>query len=192
MTSPPAALKVLDTFLRGLQRLSTLADDLASLEEEVAGHEAEALERVLEQVRPLLPRLARPVVVREPWRADDTEAHRVEGVVLAQNFQQDRAAGGRISHRGDMLLLDAEGALVELTVSGSWTEGPPVTGATWRVESHARAITPALARRALRPALTGLLEAVREAIVRGRADHSELERRLALLREVDEVLGRGA
>ncbi|MCW8138879.1 MAG: hypothetical protein KIT58_08240, partial [Planctomycetota bacterium] len=98
--------------------------------------------------------------------------------------------GGRISHRGDMLLLAAEGALVELTVAGAWTEGPPVSGASWRVESHARQLTPALARRALRPALTGLLEALREAIVRGRADRAELERRLTLLREVDEVLSR--
>ncbi len=192
MAEQQQALKVLDTFLRGLKRLSGLADELSQLDEEVAGREAEALERVLAQVRPLLPRLVRPVTIREPWLTTDAaEApRREEGLVLSQSFQQDRADDGRITHHGDMLLLDGDGHLLELTVSGSWLEGPPVTGASWSVDSRARPITPELGRRLLRPVLTGLLEALREAIVRGRAERKELEKRLALLQEVDDVLGR--
>lgn len=192
MAEQQQALKVLDTFLRGLKRLSGLADELAQLDDEVAGREAEALERVLEQVRPLLPRLVKPVLLREPWSgaADSPDARREEGLVLSQSFQQDRADDGRISHRGDMLLLDRDGHLIEVTVSGTWREGPPISDAAWRVDSRAQPITPEVGRRLLRPALAGLLEALREAIVRGRAERKELEKRLALLKEVDDVLGR--
>lgn len=192
MAEQQQALKVLDTFLRGLKRLSGLAGELAQLDEEVAGREADALERVLAQVRPLLPRLVRPVTIREPWHTTDAgEApRREEGLVLSQSFQQDRADDGRISHRGDMLLLDRDGHLIEVTVSGTWREGPPISDAAWRVDSRAQPITPEVGRRLLRPALAGLLEALREAIVRGRAERKELEKRLALLKEVDDVLGR--
>lgn len=195
MAEQQQALKVLDTFLRGLKRLTGLADELAQLDEEVAGREVEALERILEQVRPLLPRLVRPITIREPWggaMGESGEVRREEGLVLSQSFQQDRADDGRITHRGDMLLLDREGNLIELTLSGHWREGPPVRDAAWRVDSRARPVTPEAGRRLLRPVLTGLLDALREAIVRGRAERKELERRLSLLREVDEVLGRPA
>jgi hypothetical protein len=189
--STPPAIKTLDTFLRGLKRLAGLSEELAGLEEEVAGQEAAALEKVLEQVRPLLPRLTRQVTLREPWRAEGEsgDVHRQEGVVLSQSFQQDRAPMGRISHRGDLLMLDPDGRVLEVTVSGAWTEGPPVTGASWRVDSRERPVTAEVARRLLRPVLTGLLEALRDAIVRGRAERGDLQKRLALLQEVDEVLG---
>lgn len=194
--TPQAPLKVLDTFLRGLKRLAGLVEELGALEQEVAGREAEALGEIIAHVKPLLPRLVRPVSVREPWLGpapDDAEG-RAHGLVLAQSFQQDRGANGRITHQGELLLLDPEGRLVELTAHGAWTEtnaGGAVTDASWRVESHERLITPEVARRALRPTITGLLDALRDAIVRGRAERTELKRRLDLLQEVDGVLRRG-
>lgn len=191
-----SGVKVLDTYLRGLRKLVGLAADIDELEREVASREAVALRELLAEVQPLLPHLVRPVSIREPWlvgRELSGGTWREKGVVLVQSFQQDRGDDGRIVHNGKMLVLAESGRLVELELVGSWTEqrGGGAVDARWRVEAQERPIEPAFAKTNLRPILTGLLDALKEALVRGRADREELRRRLTILDEVDSLLRRG-
>jgi hypothetical protein len=190
------SVKVLDTYLRGLKKLVGLAADIDELEREVASREAVALRDLLAEVQPLLPHLTRPVSIREPWlvgRETSGGTWREKGVVLVQSFQQDRSDEGRISHNGSLLVLTESGRLVELVLEGAWTEqrGGGAIDARWRVDAQERPIEPEFARAHLRPILTGLLDALKEALVRGRADREELRRRLAILDEVDSLLRRG-
>lgn len=183
-------VKVLDTFLKGLKKLAALSGEVEALQAEVAGREADALAAILAEVRPLLPRLVRPVVVKEPWlEAGEGTTWREPAVLLAQSFQQDRGDGGKLVHTGSLLLLTADGRLVELELRGQWTEaGGQVTNARWTVDARDRPIDGPFARAHLRAILTGLLDALREAIVKGRAEREELRRRVELLVEVDAVL----
>ena len=194
-----SGVKVLDTYLRGLKKLVGLAADIDELEREVASREADALRDLLAEVQPLLPHLVRPVSIREPWLvgrgepAGVTGVWREKGVVLVQSFQQDRSDDGRISHNGSLLVLTESGRLVELELDGAWTEqrGGGAVDARWRVDAQERSIDPEFAKAHLRPILTGLLDALKEALVRGRADREELRRRLSILDEVDSLLRRG-
>lgn len=191
-----SGVKVLDTYLRGLKKLVALTADIDELEREVASREADALRELLAEVQPLLPHLARAVSLREPWlvgRGDAGPTWREKGIVLVQSFQQDRSDDGRISHTGAMLVLSESGRLVELELVGAWTEqrGGGAVDARWRVDAQERPISPEFAKAHLRPILTGLLDALKEALVRGRADREELRRRLAILDEVDALLRRG-
>src|SRR5258706_12229081 len=109
MTDP--AIKVLDTYLRGLRKLVGLSEDVASLEAAVAAREADALGEILLQVRPLLPALARTVSVKEPWlppSAPDTTWPE-PAAVLVESFQQDQGVHGRVPRHGRRPLLTAEG-----------------------------------------------------------------------------------
>lgn len=183
-------VKVLDTFLKGLKKLAALAGEVEALQAEVAGREADALAAIVAEVRPLLPKLVRPVAVKEPWQAAG-ETWREPAVLLGQSFQQDRADGGRLTHSGELLLLTADGRFVELALRGQWTEaGAGVTNARWTVDARERPIDGPFARANLRAVLTGLLDALREAIVEQRAEREELRRRVELLVEVDALINR--
>jgi hypothetical protein len=187
----PSSLKVLDTYLRGLKRLIGLAEEVDALEGDVSEREAGALRRILSHFAPLVPRLARPISIREPWLDDGPEkAFREPGVLLINSFQQDQGPRGHVTHHAYQVVLLAGGRLVELTLEGSWTQGEDreVRDASWHVESRECEPDPEFARKHLRSILSGILDALREALVRGRADRDELKRRLALLEEVDEIL----
>lgn len=186
-------VKVLDTFLKGLKKLAAVAGEVDALQDEVAGREADALAALVAEVRPLLPRLVKPVSVREPWHRGGGEGTtwREPAVLLGQSFQQDREDGGRLTHTGSLLLLTGDGRFVELALEGQWTEaGERVTEARWHVEARERPVDGPFARGHLRTVLTGLLDALREAIVKGRAEREELRRRVELLVEVDAVISR--
>ncbi len=192
MNDAATSTRILDTYLRGIERLAAVAVEVEALEREVAGREAEALRALLDALRPLVPQLARPVSIREPWLGSGVDRpFRERGVPVTQSFQQDREAGGRITHHGEVLLLLEDGRLLELQLHGSWREGPPVTEATWRVEASERALTPTWARANLRAVLVGLLDCLREALVKGRAERDALRARLDLLEQVDALLREG-
>jgi hypothetical protein len=188
------AVQVLDTYLRALRKLAGLARDVSALEADVAGREADALREILRQVEPLLPVLVRPVSIKEPWlalgAADVT--WREPAVLLVESFQQDQGLKGRVTRTGRLLLLIEGGRLVEVELRGAWTEGPggAVTDSTWRVDGREREVTPELARTNLRPILSGLLVALKDALVKGRAERASLTLRLELLGEVDQLLRR--
>jgi len=188
-----APLKVFDTYLRALKRVVNLSNEVALLEEGVSVREAEALERILEHMAPLLPTLARPVSVREPWlevHPENDRAYRHEGLVVRRSFEQIQGNDGFVTHHGKVLILVEGAHLIELTTSGAWREGPPVTDATWTIEATPVRVSPDFAQDHLRPILSGIMDALREALTRGRSDRDALKRRLGLLGEIDSLLAK--
>ncbi|MDC3379392.1 hypothetical protein OAX78_03825 [Planctomycetota bacterium] len=182
-------VNVLDTYLKGLERLSRLSSNVADLEEEVAGREAHALRQILGLLEPLLPRLEQDISIREPWLGGTASAkhYHVPGLVVSQSFQQ-LPDGDRINHEGHVLAILSGGRLAELKLTGAWREGPPVSDTSWRVETSECDITPEFARKHLSTVLSGVLNALRDAIVKGRDEREQLKKRLALLDEVDQLL----
>src|SRR2546421_12537403 len=62
-----AKLKVIDTYIRAIEKLSRLAPEAGALEEEVAEREAEVLTKIIALLEPVLVKLVGPVTLREPW-----------------------------------------------------------------------------------------------------------------------------
>src|SRR5687768_15905212 len=90
--SPISTASPLDTFLRGLDKLTALAPDMRALEDTVASREADLLRKVLVLLDPVFSRLATTIAFREPW-LDQREPGqgkklREKGVVLFRNFHQ--------------------------------------------------------------------------------------------------------
>lgn len=182
-------IKVLDTYLRALKRLSNLRNEIDLLAEGVAEQEADALRHILAQLTPLLPSLVRPISIREPWLSAEHERHyREEGLVLVRSFEQAQGDDGRVSHHARLVLLTAVGRLLELVMEGAWREGKPPRDTSWRVEGRTVEVDAEFARLHLRGILAGILDALKEALARGRAERAELKRRLELLQEVDTLL----
>src|SRR5437016_3459829 len=87
--------KVFDTYLKALERLSAIAPHVEELEEEVAEREVAVLTKVLALMEPVVARIARPIVLNEPWLADGDASRvghplREEGVILVRSFKQER------------------------------------------------------------------------------------------------------
>jgi hypothetical protein len=189
--------KLLDTFLRALERLAELAPEVQELEDELAEREGEILEKILALLKPVLPRLAAPIPFREPWLDGDGagaamlgERRFRDGLVLARKFQRD-ARDGRLHHRSTEIVLDVEGCLFEIDQTASWREGGdgPRDG-IWRIESHEVAPTPAFARENLRRILTTLFETLRERLKREVDRKNDVLERLAVIEDAVKVLDR--
>jgi hypothetical protein len=191
-TAKDDKLRVFETYLRALEKLSSLTPDVEALEEEVAGREVEVLKKVLALMAPVVERIARPVVLREPW-IDDSVAHeghalREPGIVLSRSFKQEREKTGSHLHRSQGLVLVARGRLIEFEETARWTE-PERRDATWRVEASEVDVTPEFARERLAPILAAVLDALREALATEVENKRELKERLLRIAEAEKALG---
>ncbi|RMG07277.1 MAG: hypothetical protein D6731_24170 [Planctomycetota bacterium] len=181
--------KVLDTYLRALRRIGELAAEVRLLEEDVAAREVAALRKILAQLQPLLPTLAQPISVREPWSEEAEEHHVAEfGLPVVRSFEETRGHDGLLRHEERTLALLRDGRLVEVRAQGSWREGDPPRDTSWRVLVSSIEVDADFAREHLRAILAGILDLLKEALERGRADRKDLRRRLELLEEVDALL----
>src|SRR5581483_5840184 len=102
-------VKVFDTYLRALEKLAALTPEVAELEAEVAEREVELLEKILQLMEPVVERLAKPIVLHEPW-LDDAQAAgtpgralREPGLVLQRSFKQAREENGAYVHKSQGL-----------------------------------------------------------------------------------------
>ncbi len=100
------------------EKLAGQLEALAQLEEEVIGREAAALQGVLIVLKPLLPHLVQNLDCGEA--SGIVLVDRTEKVANGPRPYQD-AAG---EFRGRLLMLDAEGRLLEFEAGGEWSAPP--------------------------------------------------------------------
>jgi hypothetical protein len=185
----PEPLRILDTYVRALEKLSRLAPEVTALESEVAAREAVVLRRILGLLDPVFPRLAGPLVIREPWLDGRGEGVRLRepGAFLVRNFQGSRDANGRNVHVTKGLVLLSRGRLLEVDATARWSDA---TGAdaSWHVQTTEVEPTPEFAAANLRATLAGVLDVLREALVRAHEGKRELRERLERLAEAERAL----
>lgn len=185
--------RVFDTYLRALEKLAAIAPEVQALEEEVADREVELLGRILALMTPVVDRLAKPVVLHEPW-LDESETTgpgrplREPGLVLLRSFKQERDESGASVHKSQGLVLARGGRLLEFEETARWTE-PHHQQAVWRVESWPVEVTPAFARSRLPSILAAILDALRESLATEVDNKRELKERLLRLAEAERALG---
>src|SRR5688572_11429041 len=143
--SPP---KVIDTYLRAIEKLSSLMPEVAALEAKVAEREAEVLEKILALLKPVLPRLVGPISLREPWlegaQKGSPRTLKEPGIVVERTFSQHREQPGKHIHRSLLVVVNERARVVLVHESAEWTE-PARADVRWEVESSEVAITPAFA-----------------------------------------------
>jgi hypothetical protein len=187
-----AKLRVVDTFLRAMEKLTHLAPEVQALEEEVAGREAVVLDKIMTLMGPIFDRIAKPIILREPWadpqKSTGQKALREPGIILVEDFQHSRESDGSHLHTSTRTLLVARRRLVEVVEVARWkdeNEGSRV----WKVETAEVGVTPDFARVNLRTILTAILDALRDALAHDIRDKRELKERLNRLEEAERALG---
>lgn len=182
--------RVIETFLRALEKLSGLAPQVEALEEQVAAREAAVLGRILALMQPVFPRLAQPIVLVEPWHEDKRKGAplREPGILLTRSFQgsRDEATGDNLHVQHGLVLLD-RGRLLEFDATARWTNGAG-KDASWSVQAVEVPITTEFASKHLRAILAGVLDALREALAREHEEKRDLKERLARLAEAERAL----
>lgn len=188
--------KLLDTFLRALERLAEIAPEVKDLEDELAERELEILEKIIALLKPVLPRLVAPIPLREPW-LDPNDASPAtlgerrwrDGLVIAKKFQRD-AKEGRLHHRSSEIVLDVDGRLHEIEQTATWREGGGPRDAVWRIESREVPLTSDFARDNLRRILATLFDTLRERLKREVDRKQDVLDRLAVIEDAVKVLDR--
>jgi len=187
-----AKLKVVDTYIRAVEKLGRLVPEVDALAEEVAAREAEVLKKILGLLAPILPKLVGPVVLREPWldgaQKSAPRTLKEPGVVVERTFSQHRENAGSHVHRSLLIVLDERARVIVVNETAQWTE-PSRTDIRWDVESTIVEPTAEFAAEHLQGVLAGILDVLRARLGRDLEDKRELKDRLARLEEAERALG---
>jgi hypothetical protein len=195
MSKPAAStkdgkLKVVDTYLRAIHKLSSLAPEVAALEDEVKGREAEVFSQLIALLKPILPKIVRPVTLKEPWLVGvgkgTPKTLRDKGAVVENTFEHQESQGTHF-HHATLLVVNERGRLVSVEEHAQWTE-PGLKDCRWNVETSEIDITPDFAAEHLRGVLSGILDVLRDRLSSDLAEKRELKARLERLEEAERAL----
>ncbi len=191
-TDKAGKAKVIDTYIRAIEKLSRLAPEVSALEDEVAQREAEVLAKILALLKPVLPKLVGPVTLREPWldgsQKGASRTLKERGIVVERTFSQHREDPGKHIHRSHLVVINERGHVILVHESAEWTE-PARADIRWEVDSSETQITPAFAAEHLRGVLAGVLDVLRVRLARDLEDKRDLKDRLERLEEAERALG---
>jgi hypothetical protein len=191
-TKPEGKVKIVDTYIRAIEKLAALTPQIDALEAEVRDREVAVLEKILELLRPVLPRLVGPIVLKEPWADGSARSSpkslKERGVVVARTFADHRESTGAQIHRSNLVVVNEHGKLLTVDETARWTE-PARTDVFWNIETQEIRLTPEFAAEHLREVLAGLLDALRERLSRDLEDKRDLKDRIARLEEAEKALG---
>src|SRR5579883_659356 len=85
-TKPEGKVKIVDTYIRAIEKLAALTPQV------------DALEKILDLLKPVLPRLVGPIVLKEPWADGSARSSpkslKERGVVVARTFADHRESTG--------------------------------------------------------------------------------------------------
>jgi hypothetical protein len=185
-------VKIVDTYIRALQKLGSLIPEVAALEDEVRNREAEVLGKLLALLVPVLPRLVGPVLLHEPWldRKEQgvPKTLRELGIVVERTFSQHREGEGTHFHHAQLLVVNERGKLMSVEETAQWTE-PARTDTRWNVETSEVEVTPTFAAEHIRGVLAGILEVLRDRLSHDIQDKRDLQDRLERLEDAERALG---
>ena len=178
-----------------LDDIGPLAQAVAGLRQSTIEQEAEALDAILEKIRPLLAVVARPVQVAyhdsgEQFSTEHKEYHDKRGLVLLNPFSQEcYDRGTRGAYTGYQLILWQDGSLACLERVGEWSrwQGEP---SGWYVQKEEDLTTEQAVRRCgLAAIVQGLADEIVEASERLKSKRTDYEARLAMIARIREAMG---
>lgn len=178
-----------------LEEIQPLAQSVAALRQSTIEQEAEALDAILEKIRPLLAVVARQVQVAyhdsgEQFSTSHEEYHDKRGLVLLDRFGQecyDRDTRG--AYTGSRLILWQDGTLSCLERVGEWSrwQGEP---SGWYIDKEEDLTTEQAVRRyGLAAIVQGLADEIVEASERLKSQRADYEARLAMIARIREAMG---
>lgn len=187
-----ARVKIVDTYIRALQKLGSLIPEVAALEDEVRNREAEVLGKLIALLLPVLPRLVGPVLLHEPWldrkELGVPKTLREPGIVVERTFSQHREGEGTHFHHAQLLVVNERGRLLSVEETAQWTE-PARTDTRWNVETSEVEVDPEFAAEHIRGVLAGILEVLRDRLASNIDDKRDLQGRLERLEDAERALG---
>jgi len=177
-----------------LDDIGPLAQAVAGLRQSTIEQEAEALDAILEKIRPLLAVVARPVQVAyhdsgEQFSTEHKEYHDKRGLVLLNPFSQEcYDRGTRGAYTGYQLILWQDGSLACLERVGEWSrwQGEP---SGWYINKEEELSTEQAVRRfGLAVIVEGLADEIVDASERLKSQQADYEARLAMIARIREVV----
>ncbi len=188
-----ASVKVFDRFIENLEKTAQLGREVAELGDLVGKHEAQALEALLQRMKPVMPYIDGPITTREEWVSSDNPRDRQSfyykepGIVLVNNFESTvRDPHGRLSYSGYKIAYTRSGKLVQLDRRGSWSDGAQAS--YWSSDAHELDISPEFAERHIQECVRSIATSLERAAVQQKQKKEELRGRLEVLREVAKLL----
>lgn len=185
---------MIQEFIEALEHAAQLGKDVAQLERDTITGEAEALVKLIEKVKPVMPHMDKRIVTASyhsghqfhQWEHDYLPER---GVVLVDDFDikfTDRDTRG--VYVGSILVLTRTGRLLVLKRRGSWSKWQGEES-SWYVEEE-KEIGPAQAvkRYGLGTIIKGLAAALEEAAQKNEEKRATLKERLELLGQIQNLL----
>lgn len=184
-------------FLAGLDQIRVVGQNLDSYADLVHKHEKAILKKLLDMLVPIVRYIDDEIVIREAWMAGRLGGKHVHyperGIVLVDNFssQNDAQDEQVVNFTGEKVILTRSGRLVQVSRTGVWRKSGG-EDSFWSIEALEIPVTEDFARDNLAEIVQSIFRHIDGAKERVAANKRDMEQRLALIRNIKEMLDSSA